>query len=414
MQKNNTISYFYEKLNHDPHNPDLYNNLACLYYKINNIENAIYNYKKALYLNPNNWQTHYNLANCYVKKNFIPDAITHYQTSIKIYPENINAIQNLGLLLVDLKNFEEALPYLEKAYLNNNENQTNINFIEQFANCYLQIGNIIKATELLQHSVNLDPNVEATQHNLAILYLRSNNYTLAKKHFNLAITINPNNQTAKHMIAALSNYTTSQAPVNYIMELFDQYANYYNKHVKESLQYKLSEQFRSLYTKYNHLTTVKNTLDLGCGTGLCSIYFRDTTINLIGVDLSKNMLMQAKNLAAYDLLIQTNIQQLNIFSKQHFDLVIAADLLPYFGQLENLFFNIKNIVKDKFKFIFNIELLNINNKNFELQQTGRYTHSKHYIENLATQYGFKILESQQSIIRLQNNIPVNGMIFLLI
>jgi len=75
MQKNTNlnnidlaITNFNQELRINPHDPDLYNNLACLYYRINRIEEAIYNYQRTLHLNPNNWQAHYNLANCYVKK----------------------------------------------------------------------------------------------------------------------------------------------------------------------------------------------------------------------------------------------------------------------------------------------------------------------------------------------------------
>jgi predicted TPR repeat methyltransferase len=419
MQKNTNlnnidlaITNFNQELRINPHDPDLYNNLACLYYRINRIEEAIYNYQRTLHLNPNNWQAHYNLANCYVKKNFIPDAISHYKFSIELQPDNINAIQNLGMVLVDSENFAEALPYLEKAYLVNKENQSNVEFIEHLSNCYLQIGNISKATELLQLAINLNPNKESLQHNLAILCLRSNDYKQAKHHFKLALELNKNNQTAKHMLAALSKQTTTQPPPEYIADLFDQYAGYYNKHLRETLQYKLPEKFRSLYTKHHQTSTVQNTLDLGCGTGLCSIYFRDATVNLIGVDLSKNMLHQARSLEAYDLLIQANVQKSNIFQDNYFDLIIAADVIPYIGELENVFLNIKTMLKNiKNKFLFNIEITE--NANFELQQTGRYAHNKNYIEQLAEKFNFKIIECLPEIIRLQNNIPTNGMIFLL-
>ncbi len=422
MQKNSTlnnidlaITNFNRELSINPYNPDTYNNLACLYYRINQTTEAIYNYKKSLYLNPNNYQAHYNLANCYVKENLITDAICHYKESIQLEPNHINAIQNLGMLLVTIEEFEDALPYLDKAYTNNQENQFNVDFLEQFANCYLQTENIIKATELLQHAITLDPNKESLQHNLAILYLRNRELFLAEKHFKIALELNPNNQTAKHMLNAIAKQNTPHPPTEYIVDLFDQYAKYYNKHIKETLQYKLPEKFRSLYAKYNHTITAQNALDLGCGTGLCSIYFRDVAVNLIGLDLSKNMLLEARNLNSYDLLIQANIQNINIFQDNCFDLIISADVLPYIGELENLFLNIKKISKNnKYLFLFNIELNDDNNNiDFQLQQTGRYSHSKQYIEQLAIKFDFNILESLSEVIRLQNNVPVNGMIFVL-
>jgi len=311
------------------------------------------------------------------------------------------------MLLLSLEDFTAALPHLEQAYI---VNQTNLEFIENLSNCYLQLGNIIKATELLEHAVNLNPNKESIQHNLAILYLRASNYSKAEQHFKLALKLNHNNQTAKHMLAALAKQTTNQAPQDYITNLFDQYAWYYNKHLRETLQYKLPEKFRSLYAKHSTTITAQNTLDLGCGTGLCGIYFRDATVNLIGVDLSKNMLLQARSMNSYDLLIQGNIQKNIIFQDNYFDLIIAADVVPYMGDLENLFSIIKNILKNKF--LFNIELTQ-DDAMFKLQQTGRYAYSKTYIEKLAIKFDLEILECLPEIIRLQNNNPINGMIFLL-
>lgn len=426
MQKNNTlnnidlaITNLHYQLQYDPYNSELYNNLASVYYRVNNIDQAIYNYQKSLQLNPHNWQAHYNLANCYTKKNFVPDAINHYKCSLELHPENINAIQNLGMLLTSIEEFQHALPYLETAYNKDRANKDSAEFLNYLANCYINTGNPTKAIAYLEQATALHSNnndiKESIHHNLAILYLGNSKYIKAKEHFTMALALNNNNKTAKHMLAALNQQHTQQAPQQYIIELFDQYANYYNKHLKDTLQYKLPEKFRELYAKYNKTKAVQNTLDLGCGTGLCGIYFRDTTVNLIGVDLSKNMLLQAKILDAYDLLIQADIQQYQTFKDNYFDLIIAADMVPYTGDLENLFTNIKTLMKHDSKCIFNIELLENNDQElFKLQLTGRYAHTLCYIESLLKTFNLVILEHITTTIRLQNNVPVIGVIFLII
>lgn len=425
MHQNNidlAITSLHQQLRDNPYNSELYNNLASVYYRINNIDEAIHNYQKSLQLNPHNWQAHYNLANCYTKKNFVPNAINHYKCSLELHPDNINAIQNLGMLLVSIGEFQNAIAYLEQAYHKETSNQTNIEFINYLSTCYINTGNTSKATELLENACNLYTNntnnldiIETKgtiHHNLAILYLNSSEHIKAKQHFEIALTINPNNQTAKHMLTALQQKTTAQAPPEYIANLFDQYANYYNKHLRETLQYKLPEKFRELYAKYNKTNAVQNTLDVGCGTGLCGIYFRDSTVNLIGVDLSKNMLLQAKSLDAYDLLIQANIQKNNIFQINYFDTIIAADVLPYMGDLEQFFSNITNILKYNCNFIFNIESTNLNQNNlFKLQPTGRYTHSEKYIHLLIEKFNLTIIEISTETIRLQNNQPTIGTVF---
>lgn len=405
-----------QKLQLDPYNPVIYNQLANLYYKINQIEQSIYYYKRALHISPQNPEIHFNLANCYVKKNFIPDAISHYKFCLELNPNFLIAMQNLGMLLVEIKNFQEALPYLVKVYTEDLEIQKNFVFIEQLANCYLQSGDIPNAIENLKHAINVDPTQETAHHNLAILYLRNQQHNLAIKHFNLTLQLNPNNQTALHMLAALMKNNPQQAPIEYIVNLFDQYADYYTNHVNQKLNYNLPIIFRNLYAKYANGITAKNVLDLGCGTGLCGIYFRDASINLIGVDISINMLLQAKN-HAYDLLIEANLQKNSIFINNYFDLIIAADVLPYFGDLNNIFQQFKLLLQKNnasSMLLFNIELNeHQNTKDFELQTSGRYSHNLNYIQQLAKFFDFSIIENNKQIIRTHNDQPLIGLTFLL-
>ena len=266
------------------------------------------------------------------------------------------------------------------------------------------------------------------------MYLNVQQHSYFINHFKLALTLNPKNYTAKHMLDSLniskiskkSNTTIiSQTPVEYITNLFDQYASYYNSHVTEKLQYKLPAKFRDLYAKHKTTISAQHALDLGCGTGLCGVYFRDACVNLIGVDISKNMLLEARKNNCYDLLIKSNLQDKNIFKENYFDLIIAADVLPYFGELENLFLNIKNILNKNINnlsninilkniFLFNIELIKSEpNLDFLLQPTGRYAHSVSYIEKLAKQFDFLILENITDTIRLQDDQHVAGVMFAL-
>lgn len=412
----NLLIQLQQQLNVDPDNPTLYNQLANLYYKINQLEQSIYYYKRALYLLPNNSEIHFNLANCYVKKNFIDDAISHYKFCLELNPNFLTAMQNLGMLLIEIKDFKEALKYLIKVYDKDPEIQKNFLFLEQLANCYLQTGDLTQAIETLNIAVSVDPNQESAQHNLAILYLRNQEHELAIKHFKNTISLNPNNKTAIHMLAALTGDRPIQAPKKYIIDLFDQYAAYYENHVQQTLKYNLPMTFRNLYAKYATINTAKNALDVGCGTGLCGLYFRDATVNLIGVDISRNMLLQAKKYS-YDLLIEGDLQKGSILAEDYFDLIIAADLLPYFGDLTHIFQQFKLWFKKNNAsnlLIFNIELNeNPKIKDYYLQSSGRYAHNVDYIQQIARTLDFQIIETNKQTIRMQNNQPLIGLIFLI-
>ena len=102
-------------------------------------------------------------------------------------------------------------------------------------------------------------------------------------------------------------------------------------------------------------------LDLGCGTGRVGAWLRDYSHSLTGVDLSPPMLAVARRKGLYDKLYYEDIhdflqrkalevqQQRNLsggkdsssVSLGAFDLIVAADVLPYIGEVDDLFQQVK-------------------------------------------------------------------------
>ena len=64
-----------------------------------------------------------------------------------------------------------------------------------------------------------------------------------------------------------------------------------------------------------------------------------------------------------------------------FNYFIAADVLLYVGDLSAVFQLIKSRNKSNGRFVFSTEHTD-DNKEFFLEKSGRYSHSKNYIENL--------------------------------
>src|SRR3989338_550714 len=160
------------------------------------------------------------------------------------------------------------------------------------------------------------------------------------------------------MLAALTQKNTvKQAPKEYVSHLFDQYAAFYDKHLTDALKYDVPQKIlRALTLHCPTLLQEKmlSIVDLGCGTGLCGTLFKSFAKSLIGIDLSKNMLSIAEEKYCYDQLIKEDIViALSKFS--NVDLIIAADVLTYLGDLNQLFCNIKKSLHDNGMFIFTVE-----------------------------------------------------------
>jgi predicted TPR repeat methyltransferase len=69
------------------------------------------------------------------------------------------------------------------------------------------------------------------------------------------------------------------------------------------------------------------------------------------------------------------------------------------------------LLNDDGLLLFSIELGN--DKDYQLQSSGRYIHNLVYIEHIAQQLNFKVLAAKQVIGRYQQDEAVNSMIFVL-
>lgn len=395
-----------------PNNAQSHINLGKFYYFQGRISEAIPSFEKAIRLDPFTWEAHYYLANSLIRTEMVERAISHYETCLKFNPQFIDAKQNLAMAYVSMRNYEAALPYLQEIaeiYTDHAEIQGHL------AECYLDLGKSSEAMQQYQIALQLEPTRAEWQHNLAVLYLRDKQPELAKQHFRLSLKYQPDNQTAKHMLHALEHDSTiaPTAPAAYVTELFDQYAAYYNKHVTDQLRYRVPALLRQAVGKLLDANAKQmNVLDLGCGTGLCGIYFRDLAGFLIGVDLSTQMLAHARSLDAYDGLCCCNILEvIPGYGRPVFDLVLAADVLVYIGDLSPLFKIVKGTIRSNGMFAFTVE--NSKDEDYILQSSGRYAHSDSYIQQLANKFGFTIKSYDSVQLREQDQIAVSGKLYIL-
>jgi predicted TPR repeat methyltransferase len=153
-------------------------------------------------------------------------------------------------------------------------------------------------------------------------------------------------------------------------------------------------------------------LDLGCGTGLCGIVFRDLALELIGIDLSPKMIAKSKTLDTYEKLEVCDIHEYLARSGHlPFDLIIAGDVLVYSGELDNLFTNIAKNLSPHGRFAFTVE--NLTTGNFQLQPSGRFAHSSSYIHTLAKTNALQIVLEEEIVPRKQESLPIPGRLYVL-
>jgi predicted TPR repeat methyltransferase len=225
--------------------------------------------------------------------------------------------------------------------------------------------------------------------------------------YNQALANGADAELVHYMLAALNkSATVLQPPRAYVQNLFDQYANDFEEHLVGQLGYcghrVLIEQLPTACP--DHFDSV---LDLGCGTGLCAPMLRPSSMHLTGIDLAPVMIEKSKQTAMYDDLHVSDAHEYLSSTEKQFDLIVAADVFIYVGDLEKLFALLTRRMKDGAWLAFTVELPT-DGSALQLMPSLRYAHSVQYIQSMAQRHGFQVVSEKQAPIRVHNGLPMMG------
>lgn len=216
----------------------------------------------------------------------------------------------------------------------------------------------------------------------------------------------------RHIIAARLGWPTSGPSDTYVRDLFDGYAEDYDSHLREDLVYVGPE---SLYQALGPEFLDSRDLvigDLGCGTGLCGELFREHAQTLAGVDLSSEMLTKARQLGVYDHLIRAENEQFLRKHRGRFNLLLAADVLPYCRNLPAFFAAAAFALKPQGRLAVTVELTRA--EDAVLQSTGRYAHSGPFVESTAARFDLGLLDAEVITLREEYGDKVRGGVYVFV
>jgi len=126
------------------------------------------------------------------------------------------------------------------------------------------------------------------------------------------------------------------------------------------------------------------------------------------------MIGKAKERGIYDQLVVGDLLEfLAATEAGQFDLIAAADVFNYVGNLVTVFEHAARILEPCSWFIFSIEAAQEKAGDFILDKTGRYQHNRNYIERLSGQFGFVEFGFTQTCLRKEEGKPVMGYLYLL-
>lgn len=370
QQKASAQAAFEETLSLRPDHPAARFHLASLIMEAGNYATALPHFESLVATWPHHGESLSNLAGCYLRLHQPEKAKDTYEKALALLPDDCQILFNLGVIHAGFGSTDTAIRYYQKAIL-------------------------------------ADPDFFDAHYNLALLFMAIQQAAFAMDCLTEALRLQPNNTTVAHLLNALREHTLPEAtPAEYITQLFDSYADHYETHLLTALDYQLPALFAAAVKNTRPDIKLADILDLGCGTGLCGLAFEGLTRTLDGVDLSEKMLDEARKKNIYRRLSQSNIPDFLSACEDRYDLIIAGDVLVYFGSLDELIQQAHRVLRPHGIFVFNTEISP--DKDYRIRPSGRFGHSAAYLARLAERYGFKLICQTSVMSRLQHDAPVEG------
>lgn len=467
------IHHYQQALQLAPHYPQAHNNLGSVYALQGNFQQALHHYRLAVHTEPDFAAAHYNLGLLLLKNNQLEAAKKQFKNVLTLHPDHSDAQFYLGVLLLESNQLENAAHAFEEVLANNSEHVealTNLGVIalkhdkgqlaidyftkalgfdnhnedarnnlaatfmhhDRFENALMHydvllqqaphnieylynsgvaqmaLGHLQEAIDHFETILALQDKHFAALNNLAAIHIRLEQREKAVTLLERAHAAKPDDEASQFMLHALTGREKNPvASPDYISNLFNNYANYYDQHMQGSLHYTLPQHIGRLLHRLN--CSSLNTIDLGCGTGLCGIVLRELSKHLTGVDISAKMLAQAKDKAIYDKLVEAELVTFLQQDKQFYQLAVAADVLPYLGQLETLFATVHQHLTEEGLFIFTHEISETSP--WQLLASARFSHHPGYIKTLCDQHGFQIVDQEKVVARHQDGQGLDVMMY---
>ena len=398
-------------LKREPDNVDVLHFYGVLQYQHGDQAMGISMVRRAIALQPDYADAYNNLGNMLKLEGRLEEAEASYVRSLELSPTVVDSMINLGVLARSRQAYKESEQWCRKAIAHNPEHP--LSYVN-LASVLEQQGKPAEALDAVQISIQKTIQINASDEQLhyrrANILLRLGRTDDAREVYETWLKAIPGNQTAEHMLAAITGINVPDKPgEHYVKNLFDRFSQSFDE-VLDNLGYKAPELVGEMVaSSYPQPQQKLHILDAGCGTGLCGQYLKPYADRLIGVDLSAGMLSRAERTNHYDELIEAEIVQFLRDNAAEYDLVVSADTFCYFGVLEELFTGIGRSLNESGRLVFTVELTDLaTDAGYLLQTHGRYCHAREYVEASLQQAGLATEKIEKVTLRYERAEAVEG------
>ncbi|MAZ83438.1 MAG: SAM-dependent methyltransferase [Hoeflea sp.] len=284
-----------------------------------------------------------------------------------------------------------------------------------YARMLAESGNPAAAADLQSQALELAPGWAAGWHELGNYLEAAGDMTAAAEAWRKVLVLTPTDVFGAGLKLALAGQSAmpEAPPSEYVAQLFDDYSDRFDTALVEKLGYSVPEQLSAMVADAAGADfAFARAIDLGCGTGLFGERLRPHVSWLEGYDLSAGMLAKARTKGLYDVLEKADIRfglPTSTEYREKADLVAAADVFGYFGELRPLFELAASLTATGGLLAFSLEA-GADDCEWQLQTSLRYRHGEPYVRRLLDETGFEVIAIRRETIRRDGNDLIGGLL----
>ncbi len=411
---------------------------------------ALASYDRALSIDPRLVGAHVNRGNVLRDEGALDESAAAYRAAIELDANSFAAVANLGFVLARrpgdgteaLRVLEQAIVLASRLGIRGPDVANCLNSVgashrtagrieeaiaafrgacdhdPKFAEAHFNLAGVLtdtgryaEALPLLERTRSLAPDLVGLRSALALMYRRMGRREEALEVYRAWCEEEPENPIPAHMVRALSGgVPPATAAEEYVRMEFDSFAATFDVLLREKLDYRAPELVGAAVEATIGLGPRRlEVADLGCGTGLCSPFLRPRAARLVGVDLSPKMIERAAA-RGYDELVVAEISAYCGANPSAFDLLVAADVLVYMGDLFPVFTAARGSLRAGGHLVFTVERGQDAAPGYALNTGGRFEHSETYVRMALASAGFSVLSLSEDTLRTELRTPVIGFV----
>jgi len=336
--------------------------------------------------------------------NKLGEAAAIGQRILKRDPHHSGALHLMGVLALETGAGEIAAGMMTRALAQQPKSPT---ILVDYARAMHMHGRNAEAVTAFRKALALRPRDIGALCGLGEALVDLGKKAEALKCYRQVLALSPDHRLAAHMVEALDSRRNA-ATNSYVADLFDGYADKFDKHLVETLEYRAPDLIADGLAR--HLPQgAANALDIGCGTGLVAAALAAKVEAIDGIDLSPAMIEAARAKGLYRHLAAGDSAAVLAENPQFagpYQLVLAGDVFVYVGDLEATFAAVRQALAPQGHFLFTVE--HAETGDYTVRSSARFAHSEAYIADLSAKNGLRMLEVSRVTLRKERYQPIVG------